>query len=66
VIRRSLGFGHGAHQCLGAAVARLQAGIALERLLGRFPEFAVDAPSGIFAPGPYVRRYASLPFTTRG
>ena len=66
VIRRSLGFGHGAHQCLGAAVARLQAGIALECLLERFPEFAVDAPAGVFAPGPYVRRYASLPFTTRG
>jgi len=65
VVRRSLGFGHGAHQCLGAAVARLQAGIALERLLERFPEFAVDAAAGVFAPGAYVRRYASLPFATR-
>jgi len=60
---RSLGFGHGAHQCLGAAAARLQAGIALERLLDRFPRFAVDADAGRFAPGPYVRRYESLPFT---
>jgi hypothetical protein len=65
-IRRSLGFGHGAHQCLGAAAARLQAGIALERLLERFPGFAVDAGAGFFAPGAYVRRYASLPFATRG
>jgi cytochrome P450 len=63
-IRISLGFGHGAHQCLGAAVARLQAAIALERLLFRFPRFAVDAGAGVFAPGAYVRRYASLPFTT--
>jgi len=63
-IRRSLGFGHGAHQCLGAAAARLEAGVALERLLARFPRFAVDADAGEFAPGPYVRRYASLPFTT--
>ncbi len=63
-IRHSLGFGHGAHQCLGAAVARLQAGIALEQLLDRFPRFAVDAGEGVFAPGAYVRRYASLPFST--
>jgi cytochrome P450 len=66
VVRHSLGFGHGAHQCLGAAVARLQAGIALECLLERFPGFAVDADAGFFAPGAYVRRYASLPFATRG
>ena len=65
-IRHSLGFGHGAHQCLGAAAARLQAGIALEQLLERFPRFAVDAAGGEFAPGAYVRRYASLPFTTDG
>ena len=63
-VRRTLGFGHGAHQCLGAAAARLEAGVALERLLERFPRFAVDAGAGRFAPGGYVRRYASLPFTT--
>ena len=63
-VRRTLGFGHGAHQCLGAAAARLEAGVALERLLQRFPRFAVDADAGRFAPGGYVRRYASLPFTT--
>ncbi len=65
-IRHSLGFGHGAHQCLGASAARLQAGIALGRLLERFPDFAVDAAAGRFAPGAYVRRYASLPFATDG
>jgi cytochrome P450 family 130 len=64
VVRRSLGFGHGAHQCLGAAAAKLQAGIAIERLLARFPRFTVDADAGVFAPGPYVRRFASLPFCT--
>ncbi len=60
---RTLAFGHGAHQCLGAAAARLEAGIALERLLERFPRFAVDPDSGVFAPGPYIRRYEFLPFT---
>ena len=61
-ISRTLGFGYGPHHCLGAAVARLQAGIALERLLDRFPRFAVDSQAGRFAPGHYVRRYESLPF----
>ena len=61
-IPRMLGFGYGPHHCLGAAVARLQAGVALERLLARFPRFAVDASAGRFAPGHYVRRYESLPF----
>jgi cytochrome P450 len=35
---RSLSLGHGAHYCLGAPLARMEAGIALERLFTRFPE----------------------------
>jgi cytochrome P450 family 130 len=61
-VSRMLSFGYGPHHCLGAPVARLQAGIALERLLDRFPRFAVDSEAGRFAPGHYVRRYESLPF----
>ncbi|NDH87294.1 MAG: cytochrome P450, partial [Actinobacteria bacterium] len=56
--------GYGAHHCLGASAARLQARVALDRLLDRFPDFEVDAPAGRFAPGGFVRRYESLPFTT--
>ena len=37
---------------------------ALGRLLERFPGFEVDAAAGRFAPGGFVRRYESLPFTT--
>ncbi|MFE3650123.1 cytochrome P450 [Streptomyces sp. NPDC059152] len=59
-----LAFTHGPHHCLGAAAARLVARIALEELLARFPDFAVDAAGGTFAGGHYVRRYASLPFDT--
>ena len=61
-----LSFGSGAHHCLGAAVARLQARVALEELLGRCPRFAVDAAAGEFAPGHFVRRYLHLPFTPDG
>jgi len=61
-MRTILSFGSGAHHCLGAAVARLGAGVALERLLARFPDFSVDTSRAIFAPGAFVRRYQSLPF----
>ncbi|SEG73896.1 hypothetical protein SAMN04489712_110167 [Thermomonospora echinospora] len=60
--RRMLAFSHGAHHCLGAAAARLQARIALEELLARYPRFEVDTGRGVFAPGPFVRRFQSLPF----
>jgi cytochrome P450 len=57
-----LSFSYGAHHCLGAAAARLQARVALEELLARCPRFAVDHAAGQFAPGHFVRRYESLPF----
>jgi len=61
-----LSFGYGAHHCLGAAAARLQARVVLEELLARCPRFSVDASDGTFAPGHFVRRYQSLPFDTEG
>jgi cytochrome P450 len=39
---RILAFGHGAHVCLGAAVARLEARIALQEFLARYPRYEVD------------------------
>jgi cytochrome P450 len=39
---RILAFGHGAHVCLGAAVARLESRIALQEFLARFPAYEVD------------------------
>ncbi|MGH4031035.1 cytochrome P450 [Actinomycetota bacterium Odt1-20B] len=59
--RQHAAFGFGPHHCLGAAAARLQARVALEELLARFPEFTVDAARGTFAGGSFVRRYATLP-----
>ncbi|WP_328928592.1 cytochrome P450 [Streptomyces sp. NBC_00190] len=39
-----LAFGHGAHHCLGAPFARLEAGIALPRLFDRFPGLRLARP----------------------
>lgn len=38
---QNLGFGYGVHSCLGAALARMETAIALERLLDRMPRFEV-------------------------
>ncbi|MGW1075472.1 cytochrome P450 family protein [Streptomyces sp. NPDC002537] len=38
-----LGFGHGIHYCVGAPVGRLEAEIAVGRLLERFPDLALAA-----------------------
>ncbi|MGH0029181.1 MAG: cytochrome P450 [Myxococcota bacterium] len=64
-IRRHLALSYGPHHCIGAAAARLQARVALEELLARCPGFAVDWQAGVFAPGPVVRRYESLPFVAK-
>lgn len=57
-----LTFSHGAHHCLGAAAARMQARVALEELLELCPTFEVDIDAVTYAPGHYVRRPTSVPF----
>ena len=37
----SLGFGHGIHSCLGAALARMESRVAIEELANRFPRYEV-------------------------
>lgn len=39
---RHLGFGRGAHYCLGAPLARLEAGVALSAVTARFPHARLD------------------------
>ncbi|MGY0020702.1 cytochrome P450 family protein [Streptomyces sp. YJ-C3] len=41
---RHLSLGHGAHYCLGAPLARMEATVALERLFTRFPALDLAVP----------------------
>jgi cytochrome P450 len=40
---RHLGFGRGTHYCLGAPLARLEAGMALSTITARFPDARLDS-----------------------
>ncbi|BAC69018.2 cytochrome [Streptomyces avermitilis] len=46
---RHLSLGHGAHYCLGAPLARMEATIALERLFTRFPDLELAVPEAELA-----------------
>ncbi|WP_330299316.1 cytochrome P450 [Streptomyces sp. NBC_00503] len=43
-------FGHGVHYCLGTRLARLEGKIAINALLDRYPDFAIDADKTSFFP----------------
>ncbi|OBI85690.1 cytochrome P450 [Mycobacterium asiaticum] len=58
---RHISFGHGSHFCLGAALARLEARVALEETLARFPEWEVDENDVDFVHTNTVRGPASVP-----
>jgi cytochrome P450 len=60
-------FGFGVHFCLGAALARLEARVALEELLARLPDFAVEPTGLVRVHSGNVRGYSVVPivFTPR-
>jgi cytochrome P450 len=45
--RSHLAFGHGFHRCVGAALARLELGIAYPALAGRFPDLSLESGQGV-------------------
>jgi cytochrome P450 len=55
-----LTFGKGVHYCLGANLARLEAKVALDELLNRFPEWDIDYDSMKMAPTSTVRGWERL------
>ena len=61
----NLGFGHGLHYCLGAPLARLEARVAFEELLGRHPGLQLaagrDALAWARGDGLVLRGLLSLP-----
>lgn len=63
--RTSLSFGHGTHYCLGAALARLEARIALEEFWRRFPDYEVEAAGVARIHSVNVRGFRTLPIRLR-
>ncbi|GAA0939380.1 cytochrome P450 [Pseudonocardia zijingensis] len=60
-----VGFGHGFHYCLGAALARQEGELALRALVERYPRLALASvePEWVHVPG--MRRLARLPVRLR-
>ena len=60
-IDRHVSLGYGLHFCLGASLARLEARVALEETLLRFPEWEVDWEKTEMVHTSTVRGYAKVP-----
>ncbi|MBI00419.1 MAG: cytochrome [Acidimicrobiaceae bacterium] len=56
-----IGFGFGIHFCLGAALARLEGSIALERLLTCYPDLSADGEDPHWIPTMLSRGMESFP-----
>ena len=65
-ILRHTSFGHGAHFCVGAALARLEARVALRETLARFPKWEVEEAQLTWVHTSTVRGYANVPITLPG
>jgi len=63
---KHVSFGQGVHFCLGAALARLEATVALEELSKRFPKWTVDIARAEYVHTSTVRGYKCLPITVSG
>ena len=60
-LKLNVGFGHGIHACLGAALARLESRIAFDEIATRWPEYAVDESRCKRVSMSNVAGYSSVP-----
>jgi cytochrome P450 len=60
-IDHHVSFGYGIHFCLGAALARMEGRVALEEMLGHYPEWTVDKENAVALHTSTVRGYSKLP-----
>ena len=60
-INQILTFGLGTHYCMGAALARLEAKIALEEFVARFPKWDVDVDNAVLSSTSTMRGWETLP-----
>jgi cytochrome P450 len=60
-LKLNVGFGHGIHTCLGAALARLESRVAFEEIGRRWPEYDVDEAGCKRVRMSNVAGYSSVP-----
>jgi hypothetical protein len=63
--RRILSFGHAAHVCIGAHVARLEGRVLLEELLARHPEYDLDESRLVWRRADQIQGLVSAPIQLR-
>jgi cytochrome P450 len=63
--RRILSFGHAAHVCLGAHVARLEGRVLLGELLDRHPEYGLDESRLVWRRADQIQGLVSAPIEVR-
>ena len=63
--RRILSFGHAAHVCIGAHVARLEGRVLLEELLGRHRDYGLDESRLVWRRADQIQGLVSAPIQLR-